>query len=248
MNLSRRKILGGISAGAMSTLLPKFKHDESNSANLPEELTILFQGDSITDAGRSEAHYYPNQGAGMGNGYVRHVVTDLLGNHPETKMKIYNRGISGNKVHQLSNRWNDDCLMLQPDVLSVLIGVNDFWHTLDWDYDGTLEVYHNDLVKLMERTKKALPNVKLIIGEPFVMHEGHAIVTEKWKGVFEGYQAAAKQVAQDFDAAFIPYQNIFDRALAEAPTSYWCPDGVHPSMAGNFLMAQAWKEAFNSLF
>ena len=99
----------------------------------------------------------------------------------------------------------------------------------------------------MERTKKELPDVKLIVGEPFVLYEGTSINPDQWKGKFEDYQVAAKRVANKFDAVFIPYQQVFDQALKKAPTSYWCPDGVHPSMAGNFLMAQAWLEAFEKV-
>ncbi len=183
----------------------------------------------------------------MGQGYVRHIVTHMLGNHPGDGLQIYNRGISGHKVFQLSNRWEEDCMMLKPDVLSILIGVNDFWHTLSGRYDGTAKVYEDDFMALMERTKKGMPEVKLIVGEPFVLHEGTAIETPKWKGHFEAYQAASKRVADQFDAVFIPYQKVFDEALKEAPTSYWCPDGVHPSMAGNFLMSQAWLKAFGKV-
>lgn len=246
MSISRRSMVGGLSAlaGATTLKLSGSSLDLTEDFELPKELTVLFQGDSITDAGRDKAKYYFNNPAGMGNGYVRQLATELLGTNPGTALKIYNRGISGHKVFQLRDRWEDDCMVLQPDVLSVMIGVNDFWHTLDWDYKGTVEVYESDFMKLMERTKKELPDVKLIVGEPFVLHEGTAIKTDKWKGVFEGYQAAAKRVSDQFGGTFVPYQQVFDEALKTAPTSYWCPDGVHPSMAGNYLMAQAWLKAF----
>lgn len=183
----------------------------------------------------------------MGQGYVRHITTDLLGNHPDKELEIYNRGISGHKVPQLNARWEDDCMMLKPDVLSIMIGVNDFWHTLTHKYTGTAKSYEKDYMALMERTKKGLPKVKLIIAEPFVLHEGTAIDPPKWKGTFEEYQAAAKRVSDHFDAVFVPFQKVFDEALDTAPTPYWCPDGVHPSMAGNYLMAKAWMKAFEKL-
>jgi len=180
----------------------------------------------------------------MGGGYVRHIVTDLLGKHPDKGIKCYNRGVSGHKVFQLRDRWEDDCMQLSPDVLSILIGVNDFWHTIDFDYGGSAEVYERDFMALMESTMKRLPDTKLIVGEPFVMHDGTAIKEDKWKGEFEKYQAASRRVSDKFGATFIPYQSIFDEALSVAPTSYWCPDGVHPSMGGNYLMAEAWLKAF----
>lgn len=207
-----------------------------------DKTTILFQGDSITDAGRKKDRYYANDGAGMGLGYVHQIVTTLLGKHPTKNLKCYNRGISGHKVFQLSNRWEEDCLQIQPDILSILIGVNDFWHTLNWGYDGTVEVYEKDFRALLDRTKKALPNIQLIIAEPFVLR-GTAIVEEKWYPAFSAYQKAAKSVANDYGATFIPLQSIFDKALEIAPVSYWCPDGVHPSLAGAHLMAEAWLAA-----
>lgn len=212
----------------------------------PGNLTILFQGDSITDAGRDKAAYYPNNAAGMGRGYVFQIVSQLLGTQPGKDWKYYNRGISGHKVFQLADRWEDDCLQLKPDVLSILIGVNDFWHTLN-NYNGTVEVYETDLRKLLDRTLKAFPDLKLIIGEPFAVKGGTAI-DDRWYPEFPKYQQAAKKIAQDYKAAFVPYQKVFEDALKLAPASYWCPDGVHPSMAGGYLMKEAWIKAFEQLY
>jgi lysophospholipase L1-like esterase len=207
--------------------------------------TILLQGDSITDAGRNRGQYYANDGGGMGGGYVHHIVTHLLGSMPKKDFRFYNRGISGNKVFQLADRWDDDCLQLKPNVLSILIGVNDFWHTLDGGYTGTVETYETDFRQLLERTKKELPEVKLIIGEPFAVAGGSAI-DGRWEA-FGGYRPAAKKIAADFGAVFLPYQRVFDEALKLAPAEYWTPDGVHPSMAGSYLMAQAWLEGWKHI-
>ena len=214
----------------------------SPTENLAAGTTILFQGDSITDAGRNRGDYYANQASGMGGGYVHHIVTHLLGNYPEKGYQCYNRGISGHKVFQLADRWKDDCLRLKPDVLSILIGVNDFWHTIDWGYQGTVDVYEKDLRELLDRTKKELPQVQLLIGEPFAVTGGTAI-NEKWQA-FHAYRRAARRIAEDFNAIFLPYQSIFSEALKLAPVSYWCPDGVHPSLAGAYLMKEAWLAGF----
>ena len=112
---------------------------------LLNQTTILFQGDSITDAGRDRSRYYANDARGMGGGYVRLIATQLLAQHPADEIRCYNRGISGNKVHQLAARWQDDCLQLRPQVLSILIGVNDFWHTLSSGYTGTPEIFDRTL-------------------------------------------------------------------------------------------------------
>ena len=244
---SRRKAIksAGLGLAALVTT-PYISASAKKAASVPEGLTILMQGDSITDAGRDRARYYANDASGMGRGYVHQVVAQMMGEHPDKSFRFYNRGISGNKVYQLSDRWDDDALQLKPDVLSILIGVNDFWHTLR-NYDGTVETYSTDLQALLERTMKALPDVKLIMGEPFAVAGGSAI-DEKWYPEFPEYQKAARQLAADFNAEFIPYQQVFSDALKVAPASYWCPDGVHPSMAGAYLMKEAWIAGFNNLF
>ncbi len=215
-------------------------------ARLSPGATILMQGDSITDAHRDRAQYYPNDARGMGVGYVHHIVTEMLGRHPRLDLHFYNRGISGNKVFQLADRWEDDCLNLQPHLISILIGVNDYWHTLNGNYDGTVEIYETDFRALLDRTRKALPDVGLVIGEPFAVRGGRAI-SDAWRD-FGAYRRVAREIAQDYGAVFLPYQRIFDEALEVAPVAYWCPDGVHPSLAGARLMAAAWLEGVSQAF
>lgn len=242
--MDRRQFLPAALLGALGlpTLL-KAANPHLAPKTLAPGMTLLMQGDSITDAGRNRGRYYANDPAGMGHGYALHLVTRLMGQHPDLKLRCYNRGISGNKVYQLANRWEDDCLQLQPDIISILIGVNDFWHTLTSGYKGTAKTYANDLRALLARTKAKLPKARLIMAEPFVVKGGSAIDNAAWFPAFSVYQKANKAIAAEFDAAFIPLQSIFDKALESAPVSYWCPDGVHPSMAGAYLMAAAWEEA-----
>jgi len=200
---------------------------------------VLFQGDSITDWGRRrEAEAISNDQRAMGSGYAWLAGVELLVNRPQDGLKVFNRGISGNKVFQLAERWQADCLDLKPNVLSILIGVNDFWHTLDGKYNGTAEIYERDYRALLERTRQALPKVKLVICEPFVLRCG--VVNEKWFPQFDAYRAAAKRVAETFHAAFVPFQAIFDQGVKYAPAEHWTKDGVHPSDAGASLMAQTW--------
>jgi lysophospholipase L1-like esterase len=203
---------------------------------------ILFQGDSITDAGRKKDDSTINAAAALGSGYAMIAASDILYKYAEKNVKIYNRGISGNKVYQLAERWDKDCLDLKPNVLSILIGVNDFWHKILGRYDGTIETYRNDFKALLDRTKQKLPGVRLIIGEPYAV-KGIKAVDEKWYPEFNEYRAAAKEIAQLYDAVFIPYQAIYDKAQKEAPGVYWTGDGVHPTLAGANLMAHAWMEA-----
>src|SRR5690606_33242335 len=127
---------------------------------------------------------------------------------------------------------------LKPTVLSILIGVNDFWHMLNGKYSGTIETYRKDYQALLQRTKDALPDVKLIIGEPFAVL-GAKTVNNEWFPRFDAYRQAARELADKFGAAFIPYQSIFEKATRVAPAPYWTGDGVHPSLAGAQLMAEA---------
>jgi lysophospholipase L1-like esterase len=203
---------------------------------------ILFQGDSITDAGRDKVKEEANSSGSFGMGYAYLAAANLLNTIAAVQPVIYNRGISGNKVFQLAERWQKDCLDLKPKVLSILVGVNDFWHTLDGKYDGTVEKYENDYRKLLTQTKKILPDVKLVVCEPFAVL-GCSAVNEKWYPAFDGYRVSAKKLALEFDAIFIPYQAVFDEAQKYAPGKYWTGDGVHPSMAGCSLMAEAWLKA-----
>jgi lysophospholipase L1-like esterase len=217
-----------------------------SKSSLKPGSTVLFQGDSITDAGRDRNDDSANSPAALGDGYSFLAAAALLEKNPALDLRIYNRGISGNKVYQLAERWDHDCLELKPALLSILIGVNDIWHKLSGNYNGTVDIYRNDYIVLLERTKKALPGIRLIICEPFAV-PGVKAVDDKWYPEFYSYQKAAKDIAVKFGAAFVPFQKVFDEALKTAPGSYWTPDGVHPSLAGAELMANAWLKVFNQL-
>ena len=234
---------------AAGMMLPGCASTPPKQAQIPNRLRILFQGDSITDAGRDRSSTQSNDFLkGMGNGYALLAASNLLIDYPTTNWHTYNRGVSGDKVFQLSDRWKADCFDLQPDVLSVHIGVNDFWHTLTHGYKGTVETYEKDFLKLLERTQSNFPKIKLIIGEPFVVLGGTSIDTEAWIPAFRAYQKTAADIARQMGAIFIPYQQIFDAAVADQGVAYWCPDGVHPSLAGSALMAKAWIEALHKAY
>ncbi|HBZ22476.1 MAG TPA: lysophospholipase, partial [Bacteroidales bacterium] len=223
----------------LSAAMPK---EKIKGIKLSKEQVILFQGDSITDSGRNKEDSGFNTARNLGTGYPLLAGAAILNKYEALNLKIYNKGISGNKVFQLAERWDKDCLEIKPDVLSILIGVNDIWHKLNGTYNGTAEIYRNDYIALLERTIKALPNVKLIICEPFAV-KGVKAVDDKWYPEFFDYQKAAKDIARQFRATFIPFQSIFDEAQKRAPGSYWTGDGVHPSLAGAQLMAKAWMKA-----
>jgi lysophospholipase L1-like esterase len=239
-NFIRKAAIGALLAVSIPEILSASMISERKKKNLiTKDNIILFQGDSITDSGRNREENSCNNADTLGYGYPMLTGAALLEKYASLNLKIYNKGISGNKVYQLSERWEEDCLKIQPDILSILIGVNDIWHTLNGSYKGTIEIYRSDFTALLERTKKALPNVKLIIGEPFAV-PGVRAVDDKWYPEFYGYQKAAHEIALQFGATFIPYQKIYDEAQKLAPGLYWTQDGVHPTLAGAQLMAEAW--------
>jgi lysophospholipase L1-like esterase len=212
----------------------------SKDSLLKPGAVILFQGDSITDAGRTrEPIFIPNTQPALGNGYAWLAASQLLVDRPDDKLTIFNRGVSGNKVFQLAERWQTDALNLKPDVLSILIGVNDVWHKLNGKYDGTAEVYETDYHALVKRTREAVPDVSLVICEPFVLRCG--AVNSTWFPEFDAYRAAAKRVADEAGAVFVPFQEMFDRASKLAPPERWAKDGVHPTADGAALMAHTWR-------
>ena len=241
----KKAVLGAIGMAGATSVYPYSVVKSSKTKGKGK--VILFQGDSITDAGRNRGNYYANYSWGMGNGYVNLIVSELLGKYPDTDLKCYNRGISGNKVYQLANRWEEDCLQLKPGILSILIGVNDFWHTLTNGYRGTAVIFRNDLIQLIDRTSADLPDIKLLLGKPFAVKVGSAMTYSEWFPAFIEYQKAVKEIALKYNAAFVPYQQVFDEALKKADVEYWCPDGVHPSSAGSYLMKQAWMEVFEEM-
>ena len=230
LNNSRRSFIkkatmGGLLAVSIPEILSAAMVSEGAKKNtLIKDNIILFQGDSITDSGRNKEDNSFNNARALGSGYPMLTAAALMEKYASLNLKIFNKGISGNKVYQLAERWEKDCLEIKPDILSILIGVNDIWHKLNGSYKGTVEIYRNDFIALLVRTKKALPNVKFIIGEPFAVPEVKA-VDDKWYPEFYDYQKAAREIAVQFEAAFIPYQKIYDEAQKKAPGVYWTGDG-----------------------
>jgi lysophospholipase L1-like esterase len=231
----------GVAAfGAIDKLLAEGVAEPAKPIIKPGDV-VLFQGDSITDAGRKRGINEPNNEGALGTGYAWYAASQMLVNLPDAGLKVFNRGVSGNKVYQLAERWGADCLDLKPNVLSILIGVNDYWHKHKHNYEGTLEKYEGDYRALIKRTKEALPAVRLVLCEPFTLKVGS--VDDSWFPEFDGYREAAKRVAKDVGAVFVPFQTMFDAAVKVAPPATWAADGVHPTPSGAALMAHWWLKA-----
>ena len=246
--VSRRKLLSSTVLASMAIPLSGGAKDKQTQKpptfQLSKGQTILFQGDSITDAGRNKKDQVANLQSSFGKGYAWMAASSLLVQHPSLNLSIYNRGISGNKVHQLAARWDQDCLSLKPDLVSILIGVNDIWHGLNGRYDGTVNTYEKDYDQLLSRTQAALPNAQIVICEPFVLKCG--AVNEKWFPEFDQYRAVARKMADKHDTVFVPFQSMFDKATKFAKPSHWAGDGVHPSAQGSALMASFWTQCVSS--
>ncbi len=246
-NFLRRSVAGAAAVASIPAIVSGCVSSGSKSSSnrytlLGKGHTVLFQGDSITDAGREKERELPNNTRSLGSGYAFLAASRLMNELPEKELVIYNRGISGNKVYQLAERWEKDCLSLNPNLLSILIGVNDYWHMRNGNYDGTVQVYENDFRSLLQLTKEKLPEVTLVICQPFAVQNTSA-VDETWVTPMKEYQAAARKMADEFDAIWVPFQEVFDEAIKHAPATYWTADGVHPSMAGAQLMAEAWLKS-----
>jgi len=211
---------------------------EFSSLNTDTDLRILFQGDSITDGNRTRNEDWNHV---MGHGYQYIISSKLWYEEPERKFHFLNRGVSGNKVSDLALRWQTDTLDLKPDVLSILVGVNDANDAVkDKLKDSSLK-YQSGYRDLLNRTKENNPKIRFIICEPFLLRVGR--VKDDWETWWEEVskrQVVAKALADEFDAVFVPFQFAFDKALKRAPAEYWIWDGIHPMPAGHELMAREW--------
>lgn len=199
---------------------------------------ILFQGDSITDAGRDRNDPHPNSPHGMGNGYARMAALKLMMQRPMDNLTIYNRGISGNQVIHLAERWQPDCLDLKPNLLSVLIGVNDTWRGFDGGVPVPVDRYEQVYRQLLTDARQAMPELKLVLCEPFVLVTG--AVTEAWLPEISQRQAVVKKLVGEFGATLVPFQSMMDEAAKTSPPEYWLRDGVHPTEAGHQRLAECW--------
>lgn len=197
------------------------------------ESRILFQGDSITDGNRGRSAD-PNHI--LGHGYAFLIAALHGAAFPERKLTFLNRGISGHKVTDLEARWQKDTLDLKPDLLSILIGVND-------NGRAPLELFEPTYEKLLEQTKAANPKVKLVLMEPFCLPVGHTLERgEPWVAELHERQAIVAKLAQKHGAALVRCQKCFDDACKRAPADYWIWDGIHPTYSGHQLLADTWLE------
>lgn len=205
---------------------------------------ILFQGDSITDGNRGR-NTDPNHI--LGHSYAFLIAARYGASFPERNLVFLNRGISGNKVPQLADRWQKDTLDLKPTVVSILIGVNDIWHPLNAGQPVSAEQFEAGYDKLLADTVAALPNAKLVLGEPFILPgNSNRENWDVWQGHLKTFQGIVEKLGAKYHAPVVHYQKAFDAACKRAPAEYWIWDGVHPTYAGQQLMADEWIRTVNA--
>lgn len=204
---------------------------------------VLFQGDSITDCGRERIDVNDPQYArrGLGPGYPYLIANRLLCDRGADAWQFFNFGISGNRVVDLYARWKADCINLRPDILSILIGVNDTWHEKARQNGVEVPRYDQFYRMLLDWTLKELPGIKLVLLEPFVFQFG--AVEPDWLDEINQRREVVAKIARDYQAVFVPLQSVFNDALKRAPQEFWLADGVHPMPAGHQLIADAWLKA-----
>lgn len=214
------------------------------------EKIILFQGDSITDcccSWNSDTNF-------LGNGYPNMVIAALGTEYPY-KYNFHNKGISGNRIVDVYARIKADIINLKPDYMSILIGINDCWQEYTSKNGVDAEKFEMVYGLMIEELQKALPNLKIMILEPFVLPGFSTENTEEYPDRWDFFKNectkrrwAAKRIADKYGLTFIPLQDIFNKANADAPVKgYWLLDGVHPTPAGHLLITREWLKAFEQI-
>ena len=203
---------------------------------------ILFQGDSITDGLRGRD--YNDLNHVLGHGYQYILGSEFYADNIGRDINVINRGVSGNRIADLYGRWNEDCLDLNPTVLSVLVGVNDAWFSYSnrggSNPDKYEKIYHYMLDEVLEKN----PNTKIVIMEPFFAVSKDATFYQYLSANVPLYAEKARKVAEDYKAIFVPLQDMFDEKAKETDSFDLIWDGVHPTALGHQLIARRWKEYF----
>lgn len=193
---------------------------------------VLFQGDSITDGNRGR-NSDPNHI--LGHGFVFIIAAKYGAQMPERNLTFINRGISGNKVSDLTARWQHDTLDLKPDILSILIGINDA------SAQVAVQDYEQGLDALLKSTLVANPETRLVLCEPFTLPGArHQDDWEAWRANVQAKQDAVARLAAKYQVPLVRFQRAFDEATKRAPASYWIWDTIHPTYSGHQIMADEW--------
>jgi lysophospholipase L1-like esterase len=200
---------------------------------------VLFQGDSITDAGRSY-----DDGNSLGGGYAMMAASWFSARYPERKGTFLNRGMSGDRAKEMEARWRKDCLDLKPAWVSIMIGINDTWRAFDSNDPTSTEAFEQSYRHVLTSTRAKL-TAKLVLMEPFVLP--YPEDRKAWRRDLDPRIAVVHKLAQEFDAIMVPLDRIFAEAIKKREPAYWAGDGVHPTLAGHALIAQSWLKAVKAI-
>jgi lysophospholipase L1-like esterase len=238
--LKSSAIAGLITGLSPVSLLATHKMAYPNEVPLKDKgLVFLFQGDSITDGNRGR-NMDPNHI--MGHGYAFSVASRIGADFPGAGFSFFNRGISGNKVPDLQKRWQTDTLDLKPDVLSILIGINDTAASVEKPDEGPgVEEFEKGFRELLQASKAGNPEIVFVLGIPFVYPIGNR--KEQWQLWQEGTQSRAevvRKLSKEFDAVVVDYPSAFAKVIEKPDPSYWIWDGIHPTVFGHEIMAREW--------
>ncbi len=179
----------------------------------------------------------------MGDGYAAIIAARLQAEYPNGKLQVWNRGISGNTIYDLAARWEQDALALRPDMLSILIGINDTAAEI------ALDEFEAAYSEILERTRAALPNVRLVLCEPFhLAARGSDAGDAAFNANARARARVVEKLAKRYSMPFVRFQQAFDEAVKRAPVESWLPDGVHPTRAGHELMADEWLRTVTEFY
>ena len=203
-------------------------------------MKIVFIGDSITDAGRDKRNYH-----NMGNGYPKYASALIAEAHPDTEFDFINLGISGNRTDQLFDRLYKDAIALDPDIISILIGINDVWHRHGGDKVATTDAqielnYRTILTELKTKT-----HAKIMMIAPYLLDcENKDAIREDLKTVLP----IIYKLAEEFADVFVPLDKHFEEALKTQPEpKYYSADGVHPNANGAEFIGKVYAEAIEAI-
>jgi lysophospholipase L1-like esterase len=201
---------------------------------------ILFQGDSITDGNRGRS-LDPNHI--LGHGYAFLIAAKVGALLPQRNLIFLNRGVSGNTVADLAARWSTDTLELKPDLLSILIGINDNSRQVP------LDAFEKGYDQLLAEAVAANPRLRIVLCEPFTLPVGKFQENfQPWAAGVQLRQEAVARLAAKYHAAVVRFQKVFDDACQRAPAAYWIWDGIHPTYSGHQLMADEWERCVSQFW
>lgn len=207
---------------------------------LQPDLTLLFQGNSITDAGRDRSEFRANSTPGLGSGYPALIAQHILESYPDYQLQCYNRGCSGDGLADLRRRWARDTLPLLPDWISILIGVNDCWRYCSQAGGFSPDAFQASFRRLIQASQEALPFSRLILCQPFLLEVSP--VEREWTADMEQRQLAVQALSEEYDLPLVPFQSALNRAAQNHPPERLLEDGIHPTPLGHRLLADCWLE------